>query len=200
MMEEFMKAASDGDVAALSLHPELVNVRHDGATALHFAAINGRLDAVRWLLDHGAALDGVDDQFAMTPAAWANEKGRRAMVDFLLAQGASIRPFEAAAFGKLDRLQAFAAADPSILTQQHEWGTVLHTACIWGQIEILEWLISQGANITQISPQGLTPLQIAQNQAKDGRSHAPIVMDERKAEIERDCARIASRLRDAAST
>ncbi len=195
-----MSAARDGDVAALSIHPELVNVRHDGAPTLHFAALNGRLDAVPWLLEHGATLDAKDDEFAMTPVAWANEKGQRAMVDFLLAQGASIRPFEAAAFGKLDRLQAFAAADPSVITQEHKWGTVVHTACIWGQIEILEWLISQGANITQASPQGLTPLEIAQNQAKDGRSHTPIVNDQRKAEIERDCDRIAGRLREVTST
>jgi ankyrin repeat protein len=199
MIEEFMSAARDGGIATLDLHPELVNVRHDGATALHFAAINGRLDAVRWLLEHGAALDAQDDEFGMTPVAWANEKGQRSMVDFLLAQGASIQPFEAAAFGKLDRLQAFAAADPSVLTREHEWGTVVHTACIWGQIEILEWLISQGASLTQKSSQGLTPLDIAQNQAKDGRSHAPIVLDERKAEIELDCARIVARLREAAS-
>jgi ankyrin repeat protein len=194
MIEEFMSAARDGDVGALNLHPELVNVRHDGATALHFAAISGRLDAVRWLLEHGAALDAHDDEFGMTPLAWANEKGRHAVVDFLLAQGASIQPFEAAAYGKLDRLQAFVAADPSVLTQEHEWGTVAHAACIWGQIEILEWLISQGASVTQKSSQGLTPLEIAQRQAKDGRSHTPIVMDERKAEIERDCAVIAARL------
>ena len=144
-----MSAARDGDVGALNLHPELVNVRHDGATALHFAALNGRLEAVRWLLEHGATLGAQDDKFAMTPVAWANEKGQCALVDFLLAQGASIRPFEAAAFGKLDRLQAFAAADPQVITQQHKWGTVVHAACIWGQIEILDWLISQDANLAK---------------------------------------------------
>src|SRR5258708_15235339 len=136
MMEEFMSAARDGEVGALNLHPELVNVRHDGATALHFAALNGRLDAVRWLLEHGATLDAQDDKFAMTPVAWANEKGQCAVVDFLLAQGASIRPFEAAAFGKLDRLQAIAAAAPSVITKQHNWRTVVNAAFIWGQIEI----------------------------------------------------------------
>ena len=80
-----------------------------------------------------------------------------------------------------------------VIAQQHEWGTVVHTACIWGQIEILDWLMSQGANLTQASQQGLTPLDIAQNQARDGRSHTPIVIDERKAEIERDCDRIVAR-------
>src|SRR5271154_5430634 len=108
-----MRAAREGDIGALSRHPEMVNIRHEGASALHVAAIEGQLEAARWLLEHGAALDTRDDEFGMTPAAWANEKGREAMLDFLLSQGAVITPFEAAGFGKLLRLQSFAAADRS---------------------------------------------------------------------------------------
>ena len=195
MIEEFHRAASEGDLAALNEHPELVNIRHNGATALHLAAIAGQLEAARWLLDRGAVLDALDDKFGMSPTAWANEKGRKAMVDLLLAQGASIKPFEAAAFGKLDRLQAFVAADPSVLTREEQWGTVLHTACIWGQPDIVDWLIAQGVNPALRSRQGFTPLDIADHQAADARRHAPIVTGERKAEIERDCAGIAKRLR-----
>lgn len=197
MIEEFMRAARQGDLETLQSHPELVNIHHDGATALHFAAIEGRIEAARWLLEHGAALDAKDDQYGATPAAWANEKGRQDMVDFLLAQGAAITPFEAAAFGKLDRLQAFVAADPSLLTREREWGTLAHTACIWGRTEILEWLIGQGIEIERRSRQGLTPLDIAENQARDARRHAPILLDRSKTEIERNCARIAARLRGA---
>ncbi len=192
-----MRAAKDGDLDALSLHPELVNIRNDGAAALHVAALEGQLDAVRWLLENGAALDIRDDEFGMTPAAWANEKGRQAIVDFLLSQGAVITPFEAAAFGKLDRLQAFAAADRSVLTREQEWGSVAHAACIWGRIDILEWLISEGLDLDRSSRQGFMPLEIAERQAADGRRHTPIVLDERKREIERDCARIAELLRGA---
>jgi hypothetical protein len=43
VIEEFMRVAKDVDVGALSLHPELVNIRHEGATALHVAAIEGQL-------------------------------------------------------------------------------------------------------------------------------------------------------------
>ena len=190
-----MRAARDGDVGALSRHPELVNIRNDGATALHVAAIEGQLEAARWLLEHGAALDTRDDEFGMTPAAWANEKGREAMLDFLLSQGAVITPFEAAAFGKLDRLQAFAAADPSILTREQDWGSVAHAACIWGRVDVLEWLLLEDVDLRRRSRQGFTPLEIAERQAQDGRRHAPIVLDERKASIERDCGRIVERLR-----
>ena len=197
MIEEFMRAAREGDVDALSRHPELVNVRHDGATALHFAAIEGQLEAAQWLLEHGAALDIRDDEYGMTPAGWANEKGRQAMLDFLLAQGAVIAPFEAVAFGKLDRLQAFVAADRSVLIREEEWGSLVHTACIWGRIEALEWLIAEGMDLERQSRQGFTPLEIAERQARDGRRHTPIVLEERKMELERDCSHIAKRLREA---
>ena len=46
---EFIRAASEGDIAALQRHPELVNTRHDGATALHFAAINRQMEAAPWM-------------------------------------------------------------------------------------------------------------------------------------------------------
>ncbi len=190
-----MRAARDGDVDVLSLHPELINIRHEGATALHVAAIEGQFDAVRWLLQHGAALDTRDDEFGMTPAAWANEKGRQDMLDFLLSQGAAITPFEAAAFGKLDRLQAFAAADRSVLTREREWGSVVHAACMWGRIEVVEWLILEGVDFQRRSRQGFTPVEIAERQAADNPGHTSILLEERKREVRRDCARIAERLR-----
>lgn len=195
MTEEFHPAATEGDLAALNEHPELVNIRHEGATALHLAAIAGQMEAARWLLEHGAVLDAQDDEFGMSPTAWANEKGQKAMVDMLLAQGASITPFEAAAFGKLDRLQAFVAADASVLTREQDRGTVLHTACIWGQPGIVDWLIAQGAKVALRSRQGFTPLEIADHQTVDGRRHTPIVDYERKIELEHECTRIAGRLR-----
>lgn len=194
MIEEFLRAASEGDLAVLSMHPELVNIRYQGSAALHHAAIHGQMEAALWLLEHGALLDTRDDELGMTPAAWANEKGQKEMVDFLLSQGALITPFEAAAFGKLDRLQAFIATDPTVLDEEREFGTVLHAACIWGHGDIVDWLISHGADMTRRSPQGLTPLEIIENQAADGR-HTPLVTGERRAEIQRSCAAIANRLR-----
>lgn len=192
-----MRAAATGDLESLELHPELVNIRFEGASALHVAAIEGQLEAARWLLEHGAALDTRDDEFGMTPAAWANEKGREAMLDFLLSQGAVITPFEAAAFGKLLRLQAFAAADRSVLTREEEWGTVAHAACIWGRANVLDWLLLESVDVQHRSRQGFTPLEIAERQAENGRRHTPIVLDQRKAAIERDCRRIVERLREA---
>jgi hypothetical protein len=75
MIEGFLRAARESDIATLSHHPELVNVRYEGAPALHEAALHGQMETARWLLDNAALMDTREDQFARTPAAWANEKG-----------------------------------------------------------------------------------------------------------------------------
>jgi len=82
-----------------------------------------------------------------------------------------------------------------VLAREEQWGTPVHSACIWGRPEVLEWLIAQGADIRKRSRQGQTPLDIAEHQSKNGRSHTPIVLEDRKVELERECARIAARLR-----
>jgi ankyrin repeat protein len=46
---------------------------NDGVTALHRAAMAGRLDAARVLLAHGAAVNALDGMFAATPLVWAAE-------------------------------------------------------------------------------------------------------------------------------
>src|SRR5690606_7200409 len=43
----------------------------DGVTALHRAAMAGRAESVRVLLEHGAAVNALDDMFAATPLLWA---------------------------------------------------------------------------------------------------------------------------------
>ncbi len=46
---------------------------HDGVTALHRASMAGRIDAVRALIEHGAAVDALDGMFAAPPLVWAAE-------------------------------------------------------------------------------------------------------------------------------
>ncbi len=59
---------------------------HDGVTALHRAAMGGRVEATRVLIAHGAAVDALDGMFAATPLLWAAEgwgHASRPGVDFL---------------------------------------------------------------------------------------------------------------------
>lgn len=73
-----MEAAGAGDLecaqALLDADRALAS-RYDatGASALHYAAINGRRDMVRLLLEYGADVNARDGQFGATPAGWAIE-------------------------------------------------------------------------------------------------------------------------------
>jgi len=52
-----MDAARTGDIATLSRSPELVKSRHEQATALHFAAINGQIEAEIVQMTSGAEVN-----------------------------------------------------------------------------------------------------------------------------------------------
>jgi len=194
-IREFIEAARAGQTALLKRSPGLVKTRFENATALHFAAIGGHIEAAGWLLDHGADLEAHDGEFHATPLSWANEKGQMAMVEFLIERGAEISIWQAAALGRLQRVEELVSSDPGLLDEERDWGTVVHQACFWGRIAVVDWLIDRGADIRLRSRHGFTPLEVAERQSRDARNHTPIVLPERKAEIERDCARIVERLR-----
>ena len=59
-----------------------------GRTALHHYARRGDVPNARLMLEHGADIDAIDDQYHGTPLAWAACKGHEDMVRFLLSEGA----------------------------------------------------------------------------------------------------------------
>lgn len=99
----FYRAAERNDVVALEL---LLACGFDpnrpdesiGKTALHAAAMEGRPDAVRVLLAHGASVEARDREFKATPLFWAAEGSRMspaggdhaAVGKLLLAAGSSV--------------------------------------------------------------------------------------------------------------
>lgn len=56
---------------------------------LHYAAAVGDLDVVQYLVDHGADLTAVDDQFKATPAGWAEYFGHPDVAKYLAATAAN---------------------------------------------------------------------------------------------------------------
>lgn len=77
-LQQLMQAAQDGDIdrlrSLLEQHPDLVSERDEsGATALHYAALNGHRRAAEFLIDQGADINSRDSQFGATPAGWAIE-------------------------------------------------------------------------------------------------------------------------------
>lgn len=58
----------------LALGQAVVNVKDsEGATALHYAALNGHREIVGLLLGGGADINARDDRFGATPTGWAIE-------------------------------------------------------------------------------------------------------------------------------
>lgn len=70
-----VKRGDAGEVSAIvQRNPELVNQRDaDGATALHYAALQGNRAVVQALVNGGADVNIADTMFGATPAGWAIE-------------------------------------------------------------------------------------------------------------------------------
>lgn len=69
-----------------------MNARHQNwhrTTLLHHVAWEGDLAKAALLLNYGAEIDAVDDEFRSTPLALAAKAGRAEVVRFLLERGAN---------------------------------------------------------------------------------------------------------------
>jgi ankyrin repeat protein len=80
---DLFAAIKSGDVGRvrelLTSDPALVRVKDkDGATALHYATLNGYREIVGLLLENGAHINTRDDRFGATPTGWAIEYLREA--------------------------------------------------------------------------------------------------------------------------
>ena len=58
-------------------------------TLLHDLAHDGEVDKIALLLDHGAEIDAIDDEYRSTPLGLAARAGQRAAVELLLNRGAN---------------------------------------------------------------------------------------------------------------
>ena len=78
------------DIAAFlmdnGMNPNHMNWHH--ITLLHDMAQQGDIPKARLLLDHGADIDPVDEEYCSTPLGVAARSGQREMVAFLLDHGA----------------------------------------------------------------------------------------------------------------
>ena len=70
------------------MNPNHMNWRH--VTLLHDLARKGELRKVELLLDHGAALNPIDEEFCSTPLGFAARWGQRDVVALLLERGADV--------------------------------------------------------------------------------------------------------------
>lgn len=160
----------------------------DGAdtTALHFACRDGKEDIAKLLIDRGADLsakariNGKDiekDEKTVywTPLIWASYRGHAGIVRYLLAHGAYVNAFDtttslasihfAAKFGHLEVLRALCENGANV----DDWGNFLSDkrvsplclAARYSSFQVVDYLISKGANVNFKDSDNWTPLHYA---------------------------------------
>ncbi|KAM0852800.1 hypothetical protein ACQ4PT_051513 [Festuca glaucescens] len=142
-VRKIKKIAKELDVQGRGIPATVASTTYMGMNALHAAGGRGRLPAYRYLVEEvGMDVDKPDTaqaglMLAFTPAAHAVTNGCLPAIKYLVNHGADVR-------------------------QQRSKGniTLLHTAALLGYSEIVEFLLSRGADVDAISDLG-TPLTVA---------------------------------------
>ena len=146
-------------------------------TALHIAAGKGDIEAALLLLEHGAQVN-VSEQNQETPLDYAVGQTSKEMVELLFAHGAIItgKPpghwsvFHEWALGAGDPHIAdvllFHKADINAPCDGHDGQTPLHFAASQGQLQAVEWLLKNGANINARDKNGATPLRLLRSHGR----------------------------------
>ncbi|MBU0677884.1 MAG: ankyrin repeat domain-containing protein [Verrucomicrobia bacterium] len=136
----FLAAAETGDLRMLNLFAEYGADMHartsDERTALHLAAMQGQVDAIRWLIGRGFSVSAIDDDGDM-PLTSAADHGHEDAIGVILEAG----------------------ADPNA-TDQTGWSALL-TAISKRRCNVIEVLASGGADVNSTLPSGTSPLMLA---------------------------------------
>ena len=197
---DFVAAIRKGErtlvMEMLAGEPDLIRSRHEGGSPLHFAALENQREIVDLLLEQGADPEARDSEFNMTPIGWANEKGHRAMVEYLFARGVEVNLNRAAAYGLADRVRELLTEDASRINVADHYGTPLHEASLWGHVEMVELLLAHGADPALRNWEGQTAIEIATAQLENGCRATPIVIDSRREEIAEGCGKVVEVLRN----
>jgi ankyrin repeat protein len=178
----------------LAQQPGLLHARHEGGTALHFAALDNDRAMAVLLLDAGADLNARDDTYQMTPIGWANEEGHEAMVRFLYDRGADIDLHQAAAYGLIDHVRDLVKRTRRQVNAVMGGWTPLQLATLWGHPDVVELLLSRGGDPLVRDPFGRTTIEIARAQVTTEGGSTPLVRQERRLEIVAACSAIADLL------
>eukprot|EP00123_Amoebidium_parasiticum_P000884 comp118012_c0_seq1/m.48975 comp118012_c0_seq1/g.48975 ORF comp118012_c0_seq1/g.48975 comp118012_c0_seq1/m.48975 type:complete len:592 (-) comp118012_c0_seq1:176-1951(-) len=137
--EAAVKASQHGDLATLI---DLVENRgldpscrdDENVSCLHWAALNDRVEIVRYLLQRNVNVDIIGGDLRGTPLHWAVREGHLQVAVVLISNGASLTKEDS---------QGFSA---------------LHLAAQYGHASTCLYLISKGADVNRNDPEQRTPL------------------------------------------
>ncbi len=113
-----------------------------------FAAIDeGDAEKVQALLAEQPELAAVRNEQEVSVLLYAVYRGQHAIRDLILAQRPLLSIWEAAAVGDLARVQALIAGDATLLNATAPDGFhLLGLAAFFGHVELLAWLLTEGAD------------------------------------------------------
>jgi ankyrin repeat protein len=168
-------AASTGDVATLrgllERDPRLARAGYWYAPAVHFAAREGHVDAVRLLLDAGADPEGngLNDRNLIE---MARERGHEQIAQMLeqererrgrvVAQPTDHPIHKASALGRAEAVRTLLDADATLASLGSRRGvTPLHCAVLGGSRQAVNLLLDRGANIHARAPGDLQAIDFA---------------------------------------
>jgi len=118
-----------------------------------FAAVKaGDTKRVARMLDANTGLLNARGGSGESAALLAAYYGRKDVLELLLGRGAELNIFEAAAVGKVERVAALLAADPSLANGYAPDGfPLLGLAAFFGHLEAVDLLLRQGADVNAVS-------------------------------------------------
>ncbi len=169
-LDELFTASRAGDAVAarrlLERSPDLASARGrhpvwgGEPTALHVAVESDRIDIVRLLLDSGADPNPPSATYdGWTPLLLAATRNAAPMVQLLLARGAHIDAWEAAALGDVLKLAALVDEDPSLVAAHGANDAApLHFAATVG---VARFLVERGAPTEALDKYGSTATRAA---------------------------------------
>ena len=165
----FLDSAAAGNVAVVQLFVQagmsLETKDNRDRTALHFAARDGRLSVVQYLVGQGASRTATaSGQTALHYAAWS---GRLAVVQYLVGQGESVSAKngalnEAAAHGYLSVVQYLVGQGADVNAKTNAlFAAAAGWKALQGAAQVVQYLVGQGADVNAMSNNGLTALHMA---------------------------------------
>ena len=172
------EAARHGRLEAVRLllkHGANPNARESGDNTypLHWAAAHRHLKIVRALLDAGGDVHGFGDLHEFDVIGWAtyfhatgaDAEGKPDVIPLLLERGAHHHIFSAMCVGDLDLIRKVVEQNPKALDRRmsrfEQALTPLHFAIDRKRYDILDLLISLGADLEAKDKHGLTALEAA---------------------------------------
>ena len=140
---------------------------NNGWTPVNLAANNGHLEVVRLLLDCGADANTPNNE-GWTPVKSAANNGRLEVVrvlslgvDVSAADERGFTPLHGAVMKDLATAKLLYESGADINTRSKTGRTPLYEAAASGKSEIVQWLLSLGADVSAADEDGFTPLHSA---------------------------------------